>query len=91
MKTFIAFWYILLAVVCYLMTFGFDLPKNDLPQGWSMQTNGREFRWIRPNGSASIFTQSSRQSCCQSAWEQMKYENRDKGDWRAVEDWKESK
>ena len=62
------------------------LKTQEPPLLWKIQTDGEMFKWVRPNGTESIYSYSTKQKAITRAWGQFEHERRDKGtSWNLVE------
>ena len=63
----------------------FIVDDSEPPYGWSIITNGNSFKWVRPDGTTSLFSKESKEDAILSAWEQFEYEYEDsRSTWKPV-------
>jgi len=48
--------------------------KENPPPGWTITTDGKKFRWVRPSGLQGTFDNYTKQRAIASAWDQFEYE-----------------
>lgn len=62
-------------------------PHVDLPKGWKMQTNGKEYRLVYPTGYIGGWRYHSKQAAIDGAWEtEETWANERREEWKPVED-----
>lgn len=67
-----------------------DVPK-ELPPGWKIVTNGKEFKWEDEDGYVSIFPQMSKEDTVTYAWDHYKFrQRRGSNTWVEVKDDKDN-
>lgn len=62
------------------------LPHSQMPPGWTVETNGSEYRFVRPDGNPqAVGTQWTRWGTVQRAWRQYRFESTSEGKWHRID------